>query len=184
MATKKSTKQGLIAAERGALMFQGISVLMFGIAASFWPGLTTLTLVYILAAFLLVDGAISFFGGVANLGRSARSNWMLILGVLEVLAAVLLFHQPNLALATVLWLLALILVVRSLFSFIHSFLEHALATTRVLHAIIGVLGLIVGLIILEQPLTGGVAFVWVLGIYALINGPILIAIAADLGRKS
>jgi uncharacterized membrane protein HdeD (DUF308 family) len=36
--------------------------------------------------------------------------------------------------------------------------------------------------VLAQPVTGGLAFVWAIGLYALITGPLMIALAIELRR--
>ena len=41
------------------------------------------------------------------------------------------------------------------------------------------MAVVVGIAILLQPASGGVAFVWVLGLYALLTGPMWIALGLD-----
>jgi len=43
--------------------------------------------------------------------------------------------------------------------------------------------LIAGIVVLRQPVAGGIAFVWVLGLYALISGPLMIALASEARRE-
>jgi uncharacterized membrane protein HdeD (DUF308 family) len=47
----------------------------------------------------------------------------------------------------------------------------------VLTAIGGILGIVAGIIVLRYPIAGGLAYVWVLGLYALVAGSIYIALA-------
>jgi uncharacterized membrane protein HdeD (DUF308 family) len=58
------------------------------------------------------------------------------------------------------------------------------AGRRTLNGILGALGVIVGIFILRQPVAGGLAFVWVLGLYALIAGPVTIAMSSDTAKNS
>ena len=53
------------------------------------------------------------------------------------------------------------------------------ATEKTLMIIGGVLAVIVGIAILMQPAAGGVTFVWILGLYALLTGPMWIALGID-----
>jgi uncharacterized membrane protein HdeD (DUF308 family) len=46
------------------------------------------------------------------------------------------------------------------------------------------LAIVAGIILVREPVSGGVAFVWVLGLYALIVGPMLIALAFDAKRAA
>ena len=43
--------------------------------------------------------------------------------------------------------------------------------------------MVAGVAILLQPASGGVAFVWVLGLFALVTGPLLIALSIALSGE-
>ncbi len=62
--------------------------------------------------------------------------------------------------------------------------EDNLATHKMMVVIGGVLSVLVGVIMLLQPASSGVAFVWILGLYALITGPIMIALSLDVKRSA
>ncbi|MDB5170670.1 MAG: hypothetical protein JWO35_364, partial [Candidatus Saccharibacteria bacterium] len=51
---------------------------------------------------------------------------------------------------------------------------------KVFQAILGVVGVVAGIFILGQPAAGGVAFVWALGLYAIVLGTVGMAIALEL----
>lgn len=165
----------------GVGVVAGIAATLFGVAAVFWPQETILTLLYLFAAFVLVDGVVNFFGGIMSIGRSA-SAWFLrvILGALEVGVGVYLLRHPHVTFATFILLIGFTLIVRGVFDVVRAFTDKQSNTHRMLQIITGVLGFIVGIIVLFQPVSGGIAFVWLLGLYALIAGPITIAMALDL----
>jgi uncharacterized membrane protein HdeD (DUF308 family) len=54
------------------------------------------------------------------------------------------------------------------------------ATGKVLAIIVGLAALLAGILMLFQPASAGVAFVWILGLYSLITGPMMIALSLDL----
>lgn len=62
------------------------------------------------------------------------------------------------------------------------FLGGQLATSRALSLLVGAAALIVGIVVLNQPVAGGVAFVWILGLYSLVYGVISIALSLDLKK--
>ena len=41
----------------------------------------------------------------------------------------------------------------------------------------GLLGLVAGVIVLAQPVASGLAFVWIVGLYTVLQGAMVIAIA-------
>lgn len=168
-------------AERTALVLQGVVAILFGVAAVFWPGLTTLTLVYLFAAFLLFDGIIALIWGFIKLG-ALKGVLIILLGLLELGVGLYLVQSPEVAFATLILILGFALVVRGVFSLTHAFTGNGSSTSKTMRAILGVLGVVVGIFILAQPVAGGLAFVWVLGLYALASGPVLIAMSSDLAK--
>ena len=163
-----------------ALVFRGIAGILFGIAAVFWPGITLVTLVYIFSIYILVSGLVGIVTGVSHLVKGR--NWFLglLLSFAELAVGVYLVRHPGVTFATLVLIIGLILVARGVFEVVMAFTEDSMATQKMLLAIGGVLSVIVGVYIMMQPAAGGVAFVWVLGLYALITGPLLIAMGMDV----
>lgn len=168
----------------GVLLLRGIIAILFGFAAVFWPGLTLVTLVYLFAAFILINGVITFVMGLTNSLNLGHSTWTRILtvlvGALEVGVGVYLLRHPTVSFGTLVLLIGIVLVVRGVIEVVSAFVDDEAATMKTFTIIGGVLAVLAGLFILFQPVSAGVAFVWVLGLYALIAGPLLIALAVDL----
>lgn len=161
------------------LTLRGISAILFGLAAVFWPGITLVTLVYLFSAFILATGIVGIVHGLTNVGREGI-GWMLtlLLGFLEVGVGVYLLRHTDVAFETFILLIGFVLIVRGVLEVVSAFNEETV-TTRTLLTIGGVVATLAGIVVLRQPVAGGVAFVWVLGVYALIVGPLLIALSID-----
>lgn len=161
------------------LTLRGISAILFGLAAVFWPGITLVTLVYLFSAFILATGIIGIVQGLTNVGR-AGIDWILtlLLGFLEVGVGVYLLRHIEVSFETFILLIGFVLIVRGVLEVVVAFNEEN-STTRTLLMIGGVAAALAGVVVLRQPVAGGVAFVWVLGVYALIAGPLLIALSID-----
>ncbi len=162
------------------LTVRGIAAILFGLAAVFWPGLTLVTLVYLFSALILVYGIVDIVEGLLNVGRGGI-GWILtlVLGFLQVGVGVYLLRHTTLAFATLVLLIGLVLVVRGVFEVVMAFFGDESATGRMLLIIGGVVSGLAGVVVLRQPATAGVAFVWILGVFALITGPMLIAMSID-----
>jgi uncharacterized membrane protein HdeD (DUF308 family) len=160
------------------LMVRGIVTLLFGVAAVFWPGLTLVTLVYIFSAYILVMGVFELISGVTDAG-GRNSMWFLslILGVIGIGVGIYLLRHPQVSFATLILLLGFTFIARGIIEVVQGFARGRMAGNRFLLLVGGALAFILGVIILMQPVSGGVAFVWVLGVYALITGPVLIALS-------
>lgn len=165
---------------RGAELVGGITVLTFGIAAVFWPGLTLLTLLYLFATYALVSGIINLMSGIFQVERDASSAILkVVLGVLQLGVGVYLLRHPHVTFATFILLIGFTLIFRGVFDIVAAFMADLGATKQTMSAIAGLLSLVVGIVVLFQPEKSGVAFVWLLGIYALIAGPIAIAMSVE-----
>jgi len=166
-----------------ALTLQGIAAILFGIAAVFWPGLTLKTLVYLFGAFILVAGIIQLItslGRVTNADSSILTRVVaVLLGLLELALGVYLLRHPTVTFGTLILLIGFMLIVRGVFEVIGGLFEEGPSLYRIVMIVVGLLGVLVGVIVLFQPVASGVAFVWLLGLYALIAGPLLIAGAVE-----
>jgi hypothetical protein len=103
----------------------------------------------------------------------------MLVGVAQLGVGVYLVRHPGVSFATLILLIGLILIARGVFEVISAMLEDFSATERTLMVIGGGLAVIAGIIILMQPASSGVAFVWILGLYALLTGPMWIALGID-----
>lgn len=168
----------------GSLVLQGVLAVLFGIAAVFWPGLTLVTLVYLFSSFILVTGLIDLIFGIKNLGDSQRSVFSrfggVLLGILQLGVGVYLLRHPHVSFATFILLIGFTLIVRGLVEIVLGLFERGnSALFKIVMVVSGLISLGVGVVVLLQPVSSGVAFVWILGLYALITGPMFIALGSD-----
>jgi uncharacterized membrane protein HdeD (DUF308 family) len=79
---------------RGWLIFEGVAGVLAGIVAFVWPGVTTLALLYVIAAWALVTGVLEVMAAI-RLRREIQGEWLLILsGVCSVVFGILLAVWP------------------------------------------------------------------------------------------
>jgi len=162
------------------LTLRGVAALLFGIAAVFWPGITLVTLVYLFSAFILVSGIMEVVHGIGAVKH--RGTWFLtlLLGVLQIGVGVYLLRHPLVSFATLILLIGFTLIVRGVIEGVSAFTDDSSASMKTLMVIGAIFSVLAGIVVLFQPAAGGVAFVWILGLYALISGPLLIAMSLDV----
>jgi uncharacterized membrane protein HdeD (DUF308 family) len=159
---------------------EGTLALFFGVTAIFWPGLTLLTLVYLFSAFVLATSIVQIVIGLTSL-RSSDTWWLpLLTGLVLLGAGVYLVRHPNVSFATFILVIGLTFLARGVLDLVNAFADRQARSQRALRVIAGVAALVAGVIILLQPVAGGVAFVWILGLYAIIFGSLTIAGALGL----
>ena len=92
---------GLIAALRGetqhrlALALEGVVSVVAGLVAFVWPGLTALALLYIIAFWAIVTGALEIFAAVRLRRIITNELGLIIGGVLSVLFGIVLLVAPG-----------------------------------------------------------------------------------------
>jgi uncharacterized membrane protein HdeD (DUF308 family) len=165
-----------------ALTMRGVFAILFGIAAVFWPGITLVTLVYLFSAYILVSGLVEIVEAITAMRH--RKTWFLtlLLGFLQIGVGVYLLRNPLVSFATLILLIGFSLIFKGVLEAIAAFSEDMPATMKTLLIIGGFVSVVAGIIVLFQPVAGGVAFVWILGLYALLTGPLLIALSVDAKR--
>jgi uncharacterized membrane protein HdeD (DUF308 family) len=167
----------------GAVALRGMLSILFGIAAVFWPEITLVTLVYLFATYVLVNGLVNEIIGLINYGGTGNTFWgrllLILLGLAEIGVGVYLLRHPLVSFATLILIIGLMLIVRGLFEAFVGIFGEGTPTFKAILIVSGILATLAGVIMLFQPVAGGVAFVWVLGLYALITGPMLLALAFE-----
>ncbi len=171
-----------------ALALRGIVAILFGIAAVFWPGLTLVTLVYLFSAYVLASGLVTLVTGLADASQDKNSVLStvlpLVVGVVEIGVGVYLLRHIDVAFDTLILIIGFVLVLRGLIEVFGGLFESATSNLyRTASVLAGVIAVIAGVVLLFQPEEGGVAFVWILGLYALLAGPLLVALALDVSKR-
>lgn len=163
------------------LTLRGVVAILFGVAAVFWPGLTLATLVYLVSAFILVAGVLSVVEGVVSMAHHRAWALTLVLGIAEIAVGLYLVRHPSVTFATFILVAGLLFIARGVMEVVAALAEDGVsATHRALVVIAGLAAFLVGVLLLFQPVAAGVAFVWLLGLYALITGPLMIALSVDV----
>jgi uncharacterized membrane protein HdeD (DUF308 family) len=164
-------------------VIQAILAIVFGFLAVLWPGLTLTVFVYLIGVYVLVIGLTEVVRGLMNI-RTNDSWWLtLVLGLLLSGAGVYLSRHPHVSFKTFIVVVGVTFLVWGAMNVVRVFFEGQRASQRVLDLIAGVAGLAVGVYTLVQPVSGGLAFVWAFGIYALVYGIMSLVRAIEHHRE-
>ncbi len=105
---------GVVAGIRGkwgSLVVIGLVGIAAGIVAFLWPGLTAITLLWVLAFWAIFAGVLQISAAI-RLRKEVQGEWMWILsGILTVALGVLFFLYPGAGILSVTWLIAALAIV-------------------------------------------------------------------------
>ncbi len=155
---------------RWALILRGIVAVLFGIAVLAWPHATLITIIYLLGAFVLVDGIIAVVGGFFLPGSS---KWALILGgVLAVIIGLMVFFWPGITALILLYLVAAWAIVAGISIIVFAFTSGSSVGQEWAYAIAGGVLILLGIFLFFRPGAGILSILWLVGV-ALIAGGVL-----------
>ena len=105
---------GIVAGVKGkwtSLTVLGILGVLAGVVALLWPGLTAFSVLWILAVWIIVAGAMQI-GGAVRLRKEVQGEWLWILsGVLMIGLGILFFLNPGAGILSVTWLIGSLAIV-------------------------------------------------------------------------
>jgi uncharacterized membrane protein HdeD (DUF308 family) len=95
---------------RGLMIFAGVFSILVGVVAFLWPGMTALALLLLIASWAVVIGVVELVAAIL-LRRAVRGEWTFIVsGVLAMLFGILLFLWPAVGALTVAWLIGVMAI--------------------------------------------------------------------------
>ena len=173
----------VLASKWWALLLRGLVALIFGILTFVWPGISLTALVFLFGAYALVNGLFTVVAAFE--APHSYSHWwaLLLEGVFGVIAGVLSFVWPGITALVLLYLIAAWAVVTGAFSIAAAVRLRKVMTGEWLLALSGVLSALFGLILAAWPGTGALAVLWLIGVYAVALGVILMALAFKLRKQ-
>ncbi len=91
-------------------------------------------------------------------------------------------RAPHETFATFIQLAGLTLITRGILDIAAVFVDR-ISTRRIMLVIAGIAAIVAGIVLLLQPVAAGVAFVWLLGLYSLVFGSLMMVTAMELRNE-
>ena len=148
---------------------KGLIMILLGMALLFYPGFTLISMTRLVAVLLLVKGAMA--GLILLLSRNQRSNPSMLLELLfDVGIGLLILYNPDGTISFFVIILAIWAIIGGLLmAFSFSTLRKAGLTSWGLF-LNSIIALSFGLVLIFEPLRGGMALATLIGAFALVYG--------------
>ncbi len=163
----------------GLVVTQGVLAILFGIAALFWPGATASIVATLFGMFVLIWGISLLVQSLIGIGKTGLWWLELVFGIAVLGLGVYLVRNPDTTLAWLILFIGFTFVIRGVVDLVQAFFSNDIAVreNKLFYIISALLGLAAGVVVLLHPAAGGLAFLWVVGLYAIVQGVVLIVLA-------
>jgi uncharacterized membrane protein HdeD (DUF308 family) len=161
-------------------VLQGAIAIVFGALALIRPGMTLEALVLLFAIWALVDGVLALIASVG--AAEAHEPWwpFVLVGLLGIAAGLLTFRWPGITALTLLLIIAYWSVLRGILALAAAIrLRHEIQGEWWL-IVNGIASVIFGALVVMFPGAGALAVIWLIGIYAVIFGVMVLMLGVRL----
>jgi uncharacterized membrane protein HdeD (DUF308 family) len=157
---------------------RGLAGIVFGLFAIFMPGIAIITMLFVFAAYMLVDGVFGLAAAVTAARRGRRWGLLVAEGILTLLAGIVALVWPAITVAVLVTLLAIWALITGAMMIAAAFQHRQRGQGWLIFS--GIVSMLFGLVLVMAPLIGAVVLTWWLGIYALVFGVVLVVFAFRL----
>jgi len=167
------------------LLFRGICAIAFGAIAITMPLPTVATLIWMIAAFAVIDGVFALAAAISGKAKAYAPTWWLVLvGVLSIVAGIAIFSYPALSLLLMLKFIAFWAIFRGVFEIVGAIQLRKVINNEWALILGGVIDIAFGVYVLAFPGQSMMAIIMVLGIFAIISGISLVALSMRLKKHA
>lgn len=173
--TGKQTHMGDVSRSWWLLLVRGIAAIIFGLLALLWPGITVLVLVAFFGAYALVSGIAAVIAGARHEG--GHRAWLIVTGILGILAGIIAFVWPGITSLALLYVVAAWAIFAGVADVMTGIKMRDVIDNEWEHIVAGALSVIFGVLLLVWPGAGLLALAWLVGVFAILYGIAMIALA-------
>jgi uncharacterized membrane protein HdeD (DUF308 family) len=161
-------------------LVRGVAAIIFGIAAWLWQDLTISVLIGLFGAYALVDGILAVVAGLAS--RETNRRWWaeLLTGGAGIALGIATFAWPERTGLVLLYLIAVWAIVTGLLEIVAAIQLRDAIDNEWLLGLGGVVSVIFGAVLFVFPSAGALEVRWMIGVYAILFGGVLIALSLRL----
>ena len=182
MAMPQITRQ--LASNWWALALRGCLSILVGILALTKPGVTLTAIVLLIAAYMFVDGVFAIMAALRGIRAGDRWGWMLVEGILGIVAGIIVFRTPATGALVLLWLVAFWAITHGIAEIAAGIKLRKIIEGEWMLILAGVLALVLGFYIASRPQAGVLLLATWLGAYAIFSGILLMMLAFRIRKWS
>ena len=174
----------LLAQSAWVPILRGVVAVLFGVVALFWPGIALPVLVALFGIYAFVDGVFALLASFRMAGKHDPWVALLLEGIVGIAVGILVFRSPALAAVALVYVAGAWALLTGCLEIIAALeLRKHIAGEWAL-GLSGLVSIAFGWLLLAQPLAGVVTLVWLIGLYAVFFGGLMISLGVKMRRFS
>jgi uncharacterized membrane protein HdeD (DUF308 family) len=153
----------------GMTALTGLVAIALGILLLAMPGATLQTVIYVFGIMVIVYGLARIVAGLR--GRMESKSAGVAGGILAIIAGVAILAWPEMTAATMIWIIGGWAIASGAMDFVGAFTSKVQGTGHKIWAVIsGLVSVVFGVLLIVWPGKGGLALLWLIGIYLIVLG--------------
>ena len=156
--------------------------MVFGAIAVLAPGISLLALVILWGSYALVDGVLNLASAPMKARAGGRWGWLLFEGLASILAGLVTFAWPGITALVVLTVIAVRAILGGVAEIVVAVRLRNEISDEWWLASAGILSVVFGVLLFAFPRAGALGLMWMIGLYALLFGMLLVGLGLRLNR--
>ena len=158
-------------------LLRGLFWILFGIVLFARPGISLLSLTLALGVILFIDGVINVVNAIS--GRKEHDDWwvLLLVGLAGIGIGLLTFYNPEATALAVVLYVAIWAVATGLLEIVAAVRLRKQIEGEFWLALAGIASVAFGVLLAARPGVGALTILWLIGVYAIAFGVILLLLA-------
>lgn len=161
-------------------LVRGLAAIVFGVLAVALPGITLTALAILFGIYALVDATGSFMSAFQQHEDAGHRALHALEGLVALVIGVLAIVLPEITALALVVLIGAWAIVTGAAEVAAAIRLRRVIANEWLLAAAGVLSIVAGLVIFVWPDAGALAIAWVIGVYAIVFGVVMISLAMRL----
>jgi len=178
---QKSSLKELFSTIWWLVLLRGIVVLLMGILLVSRPLPTIMVLVYLLGFYWFFDGIFTLFESIRGRKNHKDWGWGVFVGIISALAGIIVFTQPYISavigVTFVIYLVAIMVLISGIWSIITGIRLRKVVSNEWSMILGGIISALFAILLMSNPLVSAMTLVWLMGLFALIGGIVLIVLS-------
>jgi len=172
------------AAERASwmLVIRGIVAIIFGVIVAVWPTSTLLVIVWLFGIFAVIDGIVGVVHWIAD--RADRTGWDLAGSIISIVAGLIAIIWPGPTVLAMTFLIGFWAILLGASQIAIAVRSRKLTPSWWIWLVTGIITLVFGFVLVLAPGVGILSVLWLLSLFAILEGILLILLGIVLRRVS